>query len=161
MPKSSTITLRIEDTMKTTLRNAADHVGESLTDFVTRAAGERATKVLARPRGALPTYFGALVARAASGGEGSWQSVGRQLARGAASELVNDLEEGAFEKEIRRLDRLARRVGPRRPTVEELDAILSWFEEHLPRCLEMVPARRRAAFANGVIEAGLEGEIEP
>ncbi len=33
------------------------------------------------------------------------------------------------------------------------DAVLGWFLEHFPRCMEYVPKRRRQAFVKGVYQA--------
>lgn len=137
--------------MKELLRKAADHVGETMTEFATRALSERAEKVLARPRGPLPTYFRALAARAAAGGEGNWTEVGYAFAQGCVSDLMNEIGDDDAEKEIRRLERVASRSAPKPPTTEDLDAVLAWFDKNFPRCMALVPDRRRRVFAFGVV----------
>jgi hypothetical protein len=45
-------------------------------------------------------------------------------------------------------------------TADNDDAILRWFDDHLPACMELVPRQRRDQFLAGVLRAVDEGIIE-
>ena len=45
-------------------------------------------------------------------------------------------------------------------TADNDDAILSWFDDHFPACMELVPQQRRDQFLAGVLRAVDEGVIE-
>jgi hypothetical protein len=152
MAKTDVLMMRIEGATKERIKKAADHAGQTMSTFVGLALMERADRVLARKRGLLPTYFKALAARAATGGQGSWKAVGHDFAQGCVPDLMADIGDAEGAKEIRRLERIADKRAPSLPNGDDLAEILAWFDEHFPRCMELVPARRRTAFAAGVAD---------
>lgn len=116
-----------------------------MTTFATKAVEQRADKALARPRGALSTFFRALVATATTGGAGGWRHVGAQFAGGCNSDMPYELTDR--RKAADEMGRLKQRAND-----GDGDAVLVWFDKNFPRCMALVPRRRRDAFAEGVIE---------
>jgi hypothetical protein len=160
MVKTDTLILRMEGATKVTIRRAADRAGETMTQFATRALEERAKKVLSKPRGLLPTYFRSLVARAAPGGQGSWRAVGHAFVQDCVPDLQVDIGKAEANKELDYLESIAARRAPRPLTDDDLTDVLAWFEEHFPRCMELVPDRRRAAFASGAADRAFHDGID-
>ncbi len=91
----------------------------------------------------VPSFFrcGCLTAR--SGGNFSYEIPGQQLAshvRELEPHTVSDDEE--WSDECDKLDDAA---------FEQNDqAVLEWFLSRYPRCMELIPTRRRTAFLRGV-----------
>jgi hypothetical protein len=94
--------------------------------------------------GAFPSHFRASAATAARDGASGWKEAGWELARSCPGEMPYELDGDDEAAEVERLDRIAA-AGDR-------EGVLSWFDRHFPRCMAIVPKRRRAAFADGVIE---------
>jgi Protein of unknown function (DUF1778) len=160
MAKAETLILRMETTMKDTIKKAAEHVGETMTEFATTALMDRAEKVLARPRRTLPAYFRALAAQAAAGGGGNWQTVGHQFAQACVPDLRARIGIGRAEKELDRLERLAAGGAVPPKGLRGLAGVLGWFEEHFLDCVELIPERRREAFALGAQRRADEDGID-
>ena len=167
MTKEDVLILRIEDSDKVKLRQAAVFRGESLTTFVLRACLREAEKILKKHgkneeermrqmtkgfSGAVPSFFKALCLEAKRGGTSTYAVAGQELARHAGSLLLEEMEEDEAGELLEDLNDSA--------ADENREAILAWFDAHLPGCLKLVPGRRRGAFASGVIGAAEQELIE-
>jgi hypothetical protein len=155
MAKTETIIVRVDAAVKGRIEAAARRSGKSITTFILEAAEKAAEKVEAMPtksaammkpkgKGACPTYFLALCMEARQGGESSYADAGHELMRHVASELNHDLE---LDETQERLDQLRELVQLR-----DDKSVLAWFARELPRCMKLVPARRRLQFLKGAYE---------
>lgn len=43
--------------------------------------------------------------------------------------------------------------------IEDVDNIWSWFHEHYPWLMKLVPSRRKTTFVSGVLDVSEEGSI--
>lgn len=90
---------------------------------------------------AIPTFFRALCYDARRGGSASYAGAGHELYRHAEGLLYGgDWDEQHTECE--QLDDLVE--------AEDDGSVFRWFENHFPRCMELIPRRRRQAFLKGV-----------
>jgi hypothetical protein len=164
MAKDTVIVLRIDSEIKAQITAAADRQGKSVTSFITQAALKAAGKAggsmnasLLKPkgRGPCPTYFVARCFEAQSGGENGYKGAGHTLTSNLPGEIPWDLEEGEWEA---RIETLRSFFGPFGKCDGE--AVLSWFDENLPRCMALIPKRRRNQFLAGVCLAVDEGQLD-
>lgn len=93
-------------------------------------------------RGACPAFFRAACWEASQGGSRTYRNAGSSLAAHLASLEPWDDANVDWEAEIVRLDQLL--------AVGATPAIIGWFAQHLPRCLALVPPRRRHQFVQGL-----------
>jgi predicted DNA-binding protein len=164
MAKQSIMTLRVDAEAKQRITAAAHHVGKSITNFALEATMNSVEQVensmtkkksTQRTQGACPAYFRALCMTAQAGGESGYYHAGHALARGLESEGSYEMTSGEWDAEISKLEELLSAGG-------NDDDVIAWFERNLPRCVELVPRRRRAQFVEGVRGAFKEeGCISP
>jgi hypothetical protein len=100
-------------------------------------------------RGACPTWFWAHCRTAARGGNTGYHSAGYDLARTLDGLAPDDVEDHKWAEEVVGFAELVSR--------DDNQAILGWLEIHLPRCLAMVPTRRRDGFLTGLYRAVEDG----
>jgi hypothetical protein len=151
VPKSEFIIVRVDADTKGRIEEAARRQGLSLSTFVLRAAERAAAKekpmktemLKPRGRGGCPTFFVALCGEARRGGESSYYGAGHELMRHVAALRARHLNE---EEWGRRLDRLAELLQGG----QDEEGVWQWFQEELPRCMVLVPTRRRDQFLKGV-----------
>lgn len=106
----------------------------------------------AKPFRGLPAFFRACCREASIGGGNSYRVPGWHLAIHLDALESYDYEEpGEFEARIVLLCSLLE-SGDRK-------AVLAWLIEEYPRCMQLVPARRRQSFLNGIFDAWEEGRI--
>jgi len=98
----------------------------------------------------VPSHFRARCIEA-SRGVISYLDVGHHLATCLSSEIPDDLEEGEWTQ---RVDRLVNMLD-----ADDKNNAWNWFRDHLPRFMELVPARRKCQFLEGVYKAREEGHI--
>jgi hypothetical protein len=153
--KSEVIFIRVDAEVKRRLEEAAESQGLTLTSFLIRAAEAAAgavTKKRAKfrepshtvPRktsGACPTFFKAICQEARRGGELGYDWAGRNLLRKAASLISWDTVDQLKAKEAE----LSGLVWSRDDT-----GVLAWFDRELPRCMALIPRRRRKQFLLGI-----------
>jgi len=152
MAKTELIIVRVDPETKSRIEAAARLTGKSITTFILEAAEKAARKAEAMPtaamqtkpkgRGACPTFFLAFCTGARQGGESGYFGAGHELMRHVASLGDDELGEAEWDARLDQLEELL--------TQEDDDGILQWFEQELPRCMKLVPARRRGQFLKGV-----------
>lgn len=153
MAKDELIIVRVDGAFKRRIEAAARRQGKSITSFLIAAAGTAARKVeamsettVAKPKGngACPSYFVALCHEATSGGESGYRRAGHELTRHITDELDWELADKERDARIREL----------RDLICERDdeGVLAWFDCEVPRCMQLVPRRRRQQFLRGVYE---------
>jgi hypothetical protein len=152
-PIPDVLFLRINGRAKERIRDVAQESGQSLTTFVKdaldKAVKHAEKKKVGRKKrpatfGALPGFFKATVHEARRGGEGGYYHAGRILMLHVTSLAPYDVEDDEWAA---CLDVLERHIG-----ANDDDAVLAWFEKELPRCMDLVPKRRREQFLRGVYE---------
>jgi hypothetical protein len=164
MAKGELIVIRVTAEMKHRFEVAAASSNLTLTTFLVRAAEAAAVvatkrqaraRAVARPArrksaGAVPTFFQALCVEARKGGGMGYEAVGRKLCCTAAELIDWDSSEERKEKfrELRALIRSGDDGG-----------VLAWFNRELPKCMALIPRRRRALFLRGVFEAAAEDPV--
>jgi hypothetical protein len=160
MAKSETIILRVDAETKAWITEAANRQGKSLTTFLLQAAAKAAGKespisvasLKPRGKGPCPTWFLASCHEAKQGGTNGYYWPGYKLASALGSHQPYEVETDDWADEIERLNTLAQR--------NEREAVAEWFQAYLPRCLALVPVRRREQFLDGIFQAAEEGKIE-
>jgi hypothetical protein len=104
-----------------------------------------------KPSGACPSFFQALCRTASMGGSGGYEEVGFQLARVVSTLSPDDMEDAEWIEQVEVL-----KVAI---VNDEQVAALAWLDRWLPRCMALIPARRRDAFYQGVDRAAIEFDI--
>jgi hypothetical protein len=101
----------------------------------------------------VPSFFRACCSRAAEGGTNSYAAAAWHLASSiGSSQAPCDVEPDHWETEVLALkERLAE---------GNKQGVWSWFTDHYPKCMELVPARRREQFVAGVERAHEDGRME-
>jgi hypothetical protein len=163
MTKRDFIMLRVDEETKREIEAAAKARGQSLTTFVLDAAKSAARKdpkkmtATATAGGqhtGVPTYFRASCAEASRGGASGYDAAAWHLCIHLDNEQPYDLSTDEWADRIRELDQMLSKRFSR-----DEEAIIGWFERHYPKCMELVPARRRETFLRGVYQAWEEGRI--
>ena len=163
MPKREFIMLRVDSETKKRFEVAASQQGQSLTTFILNAAekaAKRTKPVSATTQqaptegrfmgGPLPKYFRACCLEAGQGGSFGYDH--------PAYHLTMDLpqpDDLIWDEWVVRLRDLKELVNER-----DDEAVLGWYDRHYPRCMKLIPARRRERFLEGVyqtFEAGKAG----
>jgi hypothetical protein len=179
MVKNQTIIIRVEKDVKRRIEAAAARQGKSVTTFLLEAAETAVRKVEAmttvqkpRGKGACPTYFVASCYEAQQGGTGGWANAGFALAIHLASEKPYELEDEAWQQTLDQfahlLERKFQAMGAldmsyfRSSTALDDDDrhVLGWLQEYFPRCLALVPARRRRSFLAGFYQAYADDRVQ-
>jgi hypothetical protein len=160
--KADVLVLRISAEDKASIKAAAEVIGKSLTTFITEAAVKQAAQVKRRPprkqsaakgvHGGVPTFFRACCYEAAQGGENGYDSAAWHLANSLGSQQPYDIEADDWAKEM---EALQDSIGN-----DDDQAIWEWFKRHYPKCIALVPVRRRAQFVAGVRRAAEDGRID-
>jgi hypothetical protein len=103
-----------------------------------------------RDYGACPTYFAASCWTARRGGTDGYECAGRNLVGGLGSLAPYDVQDEDWAVKLDELQSLV--------VAGQDGDILAWFDEWLPRCMALVPARRRQSFLKGVYRYVIEEE---
>jgi len=93
----------------------------------------------------VPSFFRACCAEASRGREWTYAHPGYHLAIHLSGQEPYDLDEDAWAKEIERLTSALDQ--------QDDDTVWSWFKQHFPKCMRLVPSRRKDQFVAGVREA--------
>jgi Protein of unknown function (DUF1778) len=142
--KGANLVLRISIEQKAEIQSGANALGQSLTTFFIDAALKQARGV----HGGVPTWFRATCYEAANGGATSYETAGRKLASAVGAEVPHNVDLDDWVAEVAVLiDLLAGK--------DERGA-WEWFQQHYPKFMALVPARRREQFIAGVLRAYLE-----
>jgi hypothetical protein len=102
--------------------------------------------------GGVPTFFKALCFEARHGGTSGYSIPGWHLAIALGSEAPDDLDLDEWSIEVDKLRELL--------TADDDRVVFGWFAEHYPKCMALVPARRRGQFVAGVRGADEQGRVE-
>jgi uncharacterized protein (DUF1778 family) len=144
------LTIRIGATEKQRIVEASRLAGKSITGFVLEAVmssvetSEASASIEAKSHslddGPCPAFFRALCQTAQAGGEAGY---GFALTGALPAEVPYELDWNEWGEQLDVLEALlaARRDGA---------AVESWFATNLPRCIALVPKRRRVRFVQGV-----------
>ena len=158
MAKTEMIVIRVDLETKRRFEEAAEGMGLTLTSFLVKTA-EAAAEVAARKRakarvaprpalrktsGACPTLFKATCSEARRGGGHGYDRGGRYLIYYCPSLIAAD----TIEERKKKWGELADLIRARND-----DGVLAWLDRELPRCMELIPQRRRASFLAGVYTA--------
>jgi hypothetical protein len=158
MARRATIILRVDADQKTRLEKAAGDSGLTLTSFLLKAAERHAQELdrksarratsqkrpTAYKSGPLPTFFRATCFEASRGGDRGYGWAGRTLL-GAAADLIEWQTSAELQDKFQGL----------KVAIDRGDdaGILGWFDRELPRCMALIPKRRRRMFLDGVYKA--------
>jgi hypothetical protein len=100
---------------------------------------EKAIRTERPSEGPLPSYFVLNCAAASAGGRGSYSEAAWHLAVHVWGDFITH---HGMSRSIALLDRALERRNE--------GGVLAWFDRHYPRCMALVPRRRRAQFARGI-----------
>ena len=145
MIKEEVIVIRVSAEEKENWEKAARERHKSLTSFLRDAAKKEARKeppkVSPRAFRGVPTFFKALCAEARQGGANNYGRAGHEFTRHLASSMPYEFDE---EEWFEQLDNLQSMIEEER----DFDA-WNWFREYFPKCMELVPNRRKDQFLAG------------
>ena len=98
----------------------------------------------------VPTFLRALCEEAAYGGTSSYRTAGYELARHTAELLESDTDE-EWQAKLNELYQALTGCAET-PCVWPMDEarVIAWYTREFPRCMDLVPARRHAIFAEGI-----------
>lgn len=154
--KDGVMIMRVNPEVKERIEEAARLSGLSVTSFVIGAAmkaAEQAIKKGQQPAkfGGVPSFFRALCSEASRGGSMGYARAGYELARHADNLAPDVSEMSEWLPEVEKLNSLCES--------DDRAGIYAWFVQHYPRCMELVPSRRREQFVDGVLSAAEDGRI--
>lgn len=159
--KSSLLVIRIEPDQKDLIQRAASKRSQSISTFVVSAAlsaakreEKRVTQTQQVPRAffrGVPTFFKALCFEASQGGHSTYADAGYGFAGAIPGQIEYDSDAELVSK-WNALDRLM--------CAKDNMGILEWLEQEFPRCIALVPARRRLTFLQGMYQAHEEGRMD-
>jgi hypothetical protein len=160
MVRDKSLVIRIEEHVKKEIEEAARIQGVTISTFVVDAAKAAAAKEIAKKpaqpatrfRG-VPKFFLAGAQEASRGGTGGYASLARRFTRTLPGEVPDDIDWKAWEET--ELPSLREAID-----AEDDAAIWSWFVRHYPKCMELVPARRKSQFLEGVYQADDEDPLD-
>ncbi len=161
MEKSELIALRVSPEYKAALQDSAAQMGESLTTFIEKAINSRIQVIKRRPpkreptRGVhegVPSFFRGCCLEAQRGGENGYANAAWHLSGALGSQIPYDIEDDDWADQIDALKGLIKD--------EDGEGVWSWFKRHYPKCMQLVPTRRREQFVSGVYRAYQDGRIE-
>jgi len=89
-----------------------------------------------------PTFFRALCSEARRGGLASYVGAGHELMRHVERLAPYCADDDDWDAEVEKLNSLVEQ--------EDDQAVLTWFVDHYPKCMQLVPKRRRESFLAGV-----------
>src|SRR4051812_16133513 len=151
MVKETNIILRVGGETKARIAEAARRIGKNLTGFILEATMrqvERVERTERKPSGGpCPTYFRAQCATAKAGGSSGYDRAAYELTRHLPELQPYSMDEDEWH---RRLDAFEKLMDDDMQRQGDQDSILSWFDTNLPRCMDLVPPRRRDSFVAGV-----------
>jgi hypothetical protein len=101
----------------------------------------------------VPTFLLARLREARQGGENSDSEAALTFARALGGLLPDELEPDQWQVELDWLEELVDADKP------DADAVLGWFDFHFARLMRLVPARRRQQFAEGILQAHEDGQL--
>lgn len=90
----------------------------------------------------VPSFFRCRCFEAAEGGKFSYSDAAWHLSIHLRGQIPDGFDEDEWDREI---EGLAEHLK-----LDDGDAVLKWFDEYYPRCMELVPSRRRQQFLKGV-----------
>jgi hypothetical protein len=158
--KSDVIVMRIAAEKKKLLEQAAAALGFTLTTFILNAAlraSEETPAGVLQPgersavHDGVPTFFRGCIADARRGGEAGYFRAGFHLTIHLHDQMPRGMSEKRWDTEVEKLRGLLEE--------DDLAAAWGWFVLHFPRCMQLVPPRRKARFLEGVILAFQEGRV--
>jgi hypothetical protein len=110
-------------------------------------------QTFAKPKGygACPSHFRATCQRASRGGSSGYDEAGYQLMAGLGSLAPYDVEREDWGRQLQELENLLLPTEAGGTMVPPDDgAVLAWFDRRVPRCMALIPPRRRGTFLEGV-----------
>ncbi len=158
VPKDEVINLRVDETVKKRLQDAATAKGKSLTTFIVEASLKAATVALdaeaiwaslgLKGKRRPSARFESLCEEARRGGRNGWRKIGFHLAAAVGEDQLYDQIEESKMKELR-------------SAFEKNDrkAVWDWYTDQLPRHLYHVPRKRQEEFVDGLFAAYENGSF--
>jgi len=112
----------------------------------------RARRICGQHTG-VPSFFRACCHEARRGNRCTYAHPGYHLTIHLWSQQPYDMDDDKWAKET---DRLTNALDQ-----HDDDGVWNWFKEHFPKCMKLVPTRRKAQFVAGVRQAYDEERIGP
>lgn len=98
----------------------------------------------------IPTFFRACCREARTQRNG-YAGPGYHLAIGLAGMVPYDCDDDDWQEELNKLEALLSPTDPGK--LRDDNAVWEWFASHYPKCMALVPRRRREQFLKGVYQA--------
>ena len=150
------IVVRVDEATKRRLEEAAQRKGKTMTTFLVEAGEREARRVERTPvkggvHGGVPTYFRANCFESSRGGDRGYDAAGWHLAIHLEQEMPHDADPEEWADEVEGLVKMLNAGNDA--------AALAWFDRHYPKCMALIPARRRPQFLKGVYAAHEQDRI--
>lgn len=160
--KEEILVIRMAPNDKKRIATAAEYRGESITNFVTRTALQKAKEVLSRKEKTMetstvpkhmgvPTFFKALCLTASQGGAHSYKHVGYSFGGATEGEQPWDANQEEWNEMLQEVQKYIKN-GDR-------DNIWRWYRKVYPNAMKLVPIQRKDSFVNGILEAYNDGKL--
>jgi hypothetical protein len=99
----------------------------------------------------VPSFFRACCYEASLGGVNTYRLAAWHLTIHLYDQVPDNAEIDDWEKHV---ERLRAACGK-----EDEDIIWDWFKRYYPKCMRLVPSRRKKQFTDGVLDAYREGRM--
>ncbi|MBI5764283.1 MAG: hypothetical protein HZA51_12245 [Planctomycetes bacterium] len=145
MAKNETLIMRIDAERKKKLAERSARLGISVTAFVVKAIDQelsitekKSMQSVQAVFGGVPSFFRACCMTASTGGAGCYAVAAYELTRHLLDLCPHDTDQHEWHDLVNELSQL-----------EKEEEVLEWFDEHMPKCMKLVPKRRRQSFYKG------------
>src|SRR5262245_24308263 len=117
-------------------------------------AWSQTMETIAKPKGygACPSHFRAACRQGSRGGADGYEKAGYHLIMHIGSLAPYEIEEEDWDRHLQDLAdlNLTTSEDGRMLVSPDDDAVVAWFDRRVPRCMALVPRRRRGALLSGV-----------
>ena len=100
----------------------------------------------------MPSFFRAGCLEASQGGTNTYATPAWHLAIHLDQQSPYDVDQDEWSNEIDKLLELCAK--------EDEGTIWQWFTDHYPKCMELVPDRRKDQFVKGILQAYEDDRIQ-
>jgi hypothetical protein len=172
MPKGETVTVYIDAESYRIIESAARRRKRTVGGFIAEAALKEAVGIEhaaaeagdPTPHGDaeyVPDYFKACCEMARAGGTNGYRFAGYHLASELDRLRSSEMSQEEWAAKLSELQHLIWPSDLRTLEKGDYERIAEWFSERFPECMKLIPRRRSARFAEGVVELAEERDGIP
>ncbi len=154
-PKSESVRVRVTESEKQTLSDAAQKRNETLSQFILEAsmaaASEEPEQLAHHVHNGLPTFIKAFARTVALGGAYSYVNFGSLVAESTEAEIPDDTSIDEWTEELKEIESKIR--------ADDGEGIWNWYKAKFPRIMRLVPAAKKDRFTEGVLRSYTNGKL--